>query len=164
MTSDRLRRQIDRLLDEADDASVRQDWQTVHDRATSALAFDPANADARGYLEAAVRAGYAPVSTSPDASSSSPSESEQALSPPKEQDESSASGPSAFANGRYVVRRFLGEGGKKRVYLAHDSLLDRDVAFALIKTEGLDTAARERVGGKGGAHDPHPNPLPLGEG
>jgi serine/threonine protein kinase len=31
------------------------------------------------------------------------------------------------------------------VYLAHDSLLDRDVAFALIKTEGLDQVARERV-------------------
>ena len=43
--------------------------------------------------------------------------------------------PSSFANGRYEVRRFLGEGGKKKVFLAHDTLLDRDVAFALIKTE-----------------------------
>ena len=43
------------------------------------------------------------------------------------------------------MRRFLGEGGKKRVYLAHDSLLDRDVAFALIRTEGLDETGRERV-------------------
>ena len=42
-----------------------------------------------------------------------------------------------------TVTTFLGEGGKKKVYLAHDTLLDRDVAFALIKTEGLDeTAAR----------------------
>ena len=31
------------------------------------------------------------------------------------------------------------------MYLAHDSLLDRDVAFALIKTEGLDEAARTRI-------------------
>jgi tetratricopeptide (TPR) repeat protein len=53
--------------------------------------------------------------------------------------------PSSFANGRYEVRRFLGEGGKKRVYLAHDAQLDRDVAFALIKTEGLDEAARVRI-------------------
>ena len=30
------------------------------------------------------------------------------------------------------VKRFLGEGGKKVVYLAHDTLLDRDVAFALL--------------------------------
>jgi len=45
--------------------------------------------------------------------------------------------PTSFVNGRYQVKRFLGEGGKKRVYLAHDTTLDRDVAFALIKTEGL---------------------------
>jgi len=53
--------------------------------------------------------------------------------------------PSAFANGRYTVKRFLGEGGKKQVYLAHDTLLDRDVAFALIKTEGLDDTGRDRI-------------------
>ena len=53
--------------------------------------------------------------------------------------------PSAFAAGRYQVQRFLGEGAKKRVYLAHDSRLDRDVAVALIKTEGLDEAGLTRV-------------------
>ncbi|HEY7466740.1 MAG TPA: protein kinase, partial [Dehalococcoidia bacterium] len=56
-----------------------------------------------------------------------------------------AAQPDSFAGGRYVVKRFLGEGGKKKVYLAHDTRLDRDVAFALIKTEGLDEAARERI-------------------
>jgi serine/threonine protein kinase len=44
-----------------------------------------------------------------------------------------------------VVKKFQGEGGKKKVYLAHDSVLDRDVAFALIKTEKLDEAARARI-------------------
>lgn len=53
--------------------------------------------------------------------------------------------PSSFAAGRYRVDRFLGEGAKKRVFLAHDSLLDRDVAFAHIRTEGLDAAGRERI-------------------
>jgi predicted amidophosphoribosyltransferase len=43
--------------------------------------------------------------------------------------------PTSFANGRYQVKKLLGEGGKKKVYLAHDTELDRDVAFALIKTE-----------------------------
>ena len=38
--------------------------------------------------------------------------------------------------------RFLGEGGKKRVFLVADALLDRDVAFSLIKTEGLDEEGR----------------------
>jgi len=53
--------------------------------------------------------------------------------------------PTSFAGGRYQVKKFLGEGGKKKVYLTHDTLLDRDVAFALIKTEKLDDATRARV-------------------
>ncbi|MGA8848811.1 MAG: protein kinase [Dehalococcoidia bacterium] len=53
--------------------------------------------------------------------------------------------PTSFAGGRYQVKKFLGEGGKKKVYLVHDTLLDRDVAFALIKTEKLDDATRTRV-------------------
>ena len=53
--------------------------------------------------------------------------------------------PSSFADGRYQVERFLGEGGKKKVYLAHDSTLDREVAFALIKTDGLDETSRARI-------------------
>jgi len=57
----------------------------------------------------------------------------------------SAPQPTSFANGRYTVKKFLGEGGKKKVYLAYDTLLDRDVAFALIKTEKLDDASRVRV-------------------
>lgn len=52
---------------------------------------------------------------------------------------------SSFVNGRYKVKSFLGEGGTKKVYLAHDTSLDRDVAFALIKTEGLDEQVRARV-------------------
>jgi tetratricopeptide (TPR) repeat protein len=53
--------------------------------------------------------------------------------------------PTSFADGRYQVKKFLGEGGKKKVYLVHDTLLDRDVAFALIKSEKLDDATRSRV-------------------
>jgi len=52
--------------------------------------------------------------------------------------------PTSFVNGRYTVKKFLGEGGKKKVYLVHDKALDRDVAFALIKTEKLDDVSRLR--------------------
>jgi tetratricopeptide (TPR) repeat protein len=52
--------------------------------------------------------------------------------------------PTSFVNGRYQVKKFLGEGGKKKVYLVHDKVLDRDVAFALIKTEKLDDGTRLR--------------------
>jgi hypothetical protein len=51
----------------------------------------------------------------------------------------------AFAKGRYGVQRMLGEGGKKRVYLAHDSSLGRDVAVSVLKTEGLDESGQVRV-------------------
>jgi tetratricopeptide (TPR) repeat protein len=50
-----------------------------------------------------------------------------------------------IAGGRYELLRLLGEGGKKRVYLAHDGQLDREVAVALIKGDALDAAGRARV-------------------
>src|SRR3954452_467284 len=53
--------------------------------------------------------------------------------------------PPALAHGRYVITGFLGEGARKRVYLAHDERLDRDVAVALIPSLGSDAAARERI-------------------
>jgi serine/threonine protein kinase len=53
--------------------------------------------------------------------------------------------PESFVGGRYRTIRLLGEGGSKTVYLARDVNLDREVAFALIRTQGLDKAGRERV-------------------
>ncbi len=53
--------------------------------------------------------------------------------------------PTSFADGRYEVKEFLGEGGKKKVYKAYDTLLDRDIALALIKIEGLDEDSRTRI-------------------
>jgi len=46
MPSERVQRQIDRFLDEAEAAMARSDWTTVRDRAKNALALDPENADA----------------------------------------------------------------------------------------------------------------------
>ena len=53
--------------------------------------------------------------------------------------------PASFGDARYQVKRFLGEGGRKRVYLAHDTRLERDVAVAVVKTEGLDEAGLARI-------------------
>src|SRR5436309_13799542 len=58
---------------------------------------------------------------------------------------SSHASPTGFAGGRYRVEALLGEGGSKRVYLAHDTRLERDVAVAVIRTEGLDEARLARV-------------------
>jgi len=53
--------------------------------------------------------------------------------------------PSVVAAGRYRIIRLLGEGARKRVYLAHDTRLDREVALALVKTEGLDAEGLARI-------------------
>ncbi len=53
--------------------------------------------------------------------------------------------PASFVGGRYTVMRLLGEGSSKTVFLSHDDKIDRDVAFALIKTAGLDASGRERI-------------------
>ena len=56
-----------------------------------------------------------------------------------------AASPDAFVGGRYRVERFLGAGAHKRVYLARDVMLDREVAFALIGGETPDAARADRV-------------------
>ncbi len=53
--------------------------------------------------------------------------------------------PTSFADDRFEIKEPLGEGARKKVYLAYDKVLDREVAIALIKTEGLDEAARARM-------------------
>ncbi|TAJ88943.1 zinc-ribbon domain-containing protein [bacterium] len=65
--------------------------------------------------------------------------------PPSLTPEPAATHPTSFAGARYEVKRFLGVGGKKRVYLVRDTRLDREVAFALIKTEGLDAEGLLRI-------------------
>jgi uncharacterized protein len=50
--------------------------------------------------------------------------------------------PEAFAAGRYRVIRLLGERGARRVYLAHDVELSRDVAVAAVAAQGLGEEAR----------------------
>ncbi|MCH7625695.1 MAG: AAA family ATPase, partial [Chloroflexi bacterium] len=142
MAGERIQRQIDRLLDEAEEAFVQRDWDTLSNRAQDVLLLDSDNQDARAFLEAgekALLASSGATSESTDAASTAEPLTSSA------NDRSLDSVPSSFADGRYVVQRFLGEGGKKKVYLAHDELLDRDVAFALIKTEGLDEVSRARI-------------------
>ena len=46
MPSEREKRRIEKMLDEADDAMDRMDWDVVHRRATEVLALDPENEEA----------------------------------------------------------------------------------------------------------------------
>jgi hypothetical protein len=131
VTSDRIQRNIERLLDEADQAFTAHDWAGLQSCAEDVLSLDPENREAQTFLGAAERN----LSLKPVAS----------IAPTAEVVAERAEIPVSFASGRYAVKRFLGEGGKKKVYLAHDGTLDRDVAFALIKTGGLDDTARQRI-------------------
>ncbi len=119
MVSERIQRRIDILLDEADEAVAKSDWDGVRDRAQNVLRLDPENKDALSYLAAAERDTEQPIQASPG--------SLPVSAPVRDQ-------PSSFASGRYQVKRYLGEGGKKKVYLAQDTLLDREVAFALSRS------------------------------
>ncbi len=132
MATERLQRRIEQFLDEAEGAVARLDWAVVRDRARAVLGLDQENEDGLALLAAAERELGETSSSAPATSISS------APAAPSDQ-------PTSFANGRYQVKRSLGEGGKKRVYLAQDTLLDREVAFALIKTEGLDEVSRTRI-------------------
>jgi len=131
MTSSFIQEQVQRLLQQASEALTVFDWDKVRKSCEAVIALDPNNSDARALLAAEERAQ---VKSHPPAISFVP-QADSAPSPL----------PSSFANGRYAAKKLLGEGGKKRVYLAHDTKLDRDVAFALIKADGLDEDGRQRV-------------------
>ena len=47
MLSERVQRQIDRLLDEAEEAAARKAWDVVRERCEHVLTFDPESADVR---------------------------------------------------------------------------------------------------------------------
>ncbi len=53
--------------------------------------------------------------------------------------------PAEIADGRYRVRSFLGQGGRKRVYLADDTASGREVAVALFDTENVAAAVQARA-------------------
>ena len=136
MVSERIQHRIEALLDEVDAAAAESSWPEVIEKANAVLGFDPENEEAVSYLAAAERAQASFVTSAPI-----PAPERSATEPA----EPAPSHPSSFVAGRYRVERFLGEGGRKRVFLAHDTTLDRDIAFAQIRTEGLDDLARERV-------------------
>lgn len=136
MPSERVQRRIDRLLDQAEEALEALDWSRAQEIAGAVLVVDPENEDAKSFLAMAEHN----LGESDSGSPGPPLPSGEGQLP-----SASESTPTSFASGRYEVSDFLGEGGKKRVYRAHDTLLDRDVAFALIKLEGLDDASRSRI-------------------
>ena len=77
MATERLKSRVKILLDEAEDAIVKSDWELVRDRAQNALALDPNNPDAQALVAASERALDASAATtggltSSDATSRAP--------------------------------------------------------------------------------------------
>ena len=135
--SERLKRQIDGLLDEVEAAVSQLDWQVVRDRTQVVLALDPENADAATYL--VPRSG--PLARLNPFSNLCP------MTPPMlPQVRLPENYPGPSATGAMKCSGSWGRAAKRgSTYLALDTLLDREVAFALIKTEGLDDIARARI-------------------
>ena len=134
MVSERIQRRIDRLLDQAEEAADGRRWDEVKESVRAVLALDGGNEEAEALLSMAAAA----IGADPEESSSGSAAASPGTRP-------SVPLPDSFVAGRYRVERLLGEGGRKRVFLARDTTLDRDIAFAQIRTEGLDDLARERV-------------------
>ena len=129
MMSERMKRRIERLLDQADDAAEAHDWFRVRESAEAVLAVDAGNADATGFIDMADRA----ASVSGNEAQSTRTATDLETTPA----ELSTETPTSFANSRYKVRKFLREGGKQPGDQAHDTLPDREVALTLVNTQGL---------------------------
>ena len=56
MASERLQRQIERLLDEAEQSIAQRDWAGVRERAQDVISIDPENREGQAFLAAADRA------------------------------------------------------------------------------------------------------------
>ena len=89
----------DRLLDQAEGAADESNWQRVRELSQNILAFDPENTDALGFLAAADRSLPETASTP----------NSQSTSVPTVRAPTTPAQPTSFANGRYQVKRFLGE-------------------------------------------------------
>ena len=128
-----MQRRIEALLDEADAAVTASNWTEVGEKARAALVIDATNADAMTFL------GMAEAN---HAAAALPSSSvvEEAAQP---RQAAQVQVPASFASGRYKVLRLLGQGGRKKVYLARDERLGREVAFAVVSGESLSAADRE---------------------
>ena len=110
MTTERIKRRIERLLDQLEEAADSRNWQEVYDLASEVTDLDEENADALTFLRMAERRlGVAPAPTPTEAPSDLEAPTLVLPTPPAQRET-----PTSFSDGRYEVKRFLGEGGKKK--------------------------------------------------
>ena len=102
MTTERIKRRIERLLDQVEEAADSRNWQEVYDLASEVTDLDEENADALAFLRMAERRlGAAPAPTpaseppTPPEAPSAP-EAPALPTPPPAQREP----PTSFSDGR----------------------------------------------------------------
>ena len=130
MTSDRITRDVERLLEAVTAAMSEGDFVRAHASATAAVALAPESAEARAYLDAATR-GLAAAT----------GEAEAAARPAERPDDADSDGSVA---GRYQKLDFLGRGSRSEVYRARDELRGREIALKLV---GGDEPVAQGTGG-----------------
>ncbi|MDA1257566.1 MAG: hypothetical protein O3C10_06950 [Chloroflexi bacterium] len=112
MASERVQRRIDRLLDQAEEAADQYNWQLVLQLTAGILEADPENEDGLTFRKMAEASLREPGSISEPTSPAVGAPAAGAV-PLVWGAASSSDTPAAFANGRYSVSKFLGEGGNK---------------------------------------------------
>lgn len=135
LNSARVQRQVSRLLSELEDALSSREWGTVRDKSRDVLALAPDNVDAQAFLMAARRA----------LGENNPNRSWSGTTFHSSISVDLAGVQGVVINGRYTLGKLIGEGARKRVYEARDSILDRRVAIAIVKIDMLDPIARRRI-------------------
>ena len=114
MASERLKRQIDRLLNEVEEAISHLDWATVRARAQAVLANDPDNVDALAFLTGAERA----------LGREDPVQHVKISQPPPSAHTQPTAEPTSFANGRYQVTRSPHWTRPRRVEMGNTGKVD----------------------------------------
>lgn len=117
--------EVERLIKKIHEAIVQKDWNRVKTLSREILSVEPENPSGLAFLEMSMQ--QLPEEETETAPDEKPVLSE------------------SFVNDRYSVKRMICEGARKKVYLCRDTTLDCEVAFSLVKTEGLDEDARKRV-------------------
>ncbi|MFP6567611.1 MAG: hypothetical protein VB961_10025, partial [Dehalococcoidia bacterium] len=112
MTTERIKRRIERLLDQVEQAADAEDWETVQRLSLQALDMDEGNVDAQTFSRMAERslgvapppaAPTAPATPTPEPAMATPTQEAPTLAlptPPTQRET-----PTSFSDGRYEVKR-----------------------------------------------------------
>ena len=125
MASERVQRRIERLLHQIEEAADQQNWDRERQLTEEVLSLDPNNVDPQTFLVAAERSLTRISGSIEDL----PSHAPEPIPPPVS---SVSAQPTSFANGRYQVKRFLGEGG------LNESLAVSNELARLVYAKGAD--------------------------